>query len=92
MYLRMARRLLLETDKRLLWKLAYNFGFQGMRSVQRFKSRLKRGEFFPPFIYISVINSCNLRCQGCWVAKNRWGYAYGATAADVHLWQGSQGH
>ena len=67
MYLRMAKRLLLETDKRLLWKLAYNFGFKGMLSVQRFKRRMKRGEFFPPFIYISVINSCNLRCQGCWV-------------------------
>ena len=67
MYLRMARRLLLETDKRLLWKLAYNFGFQGMMSVERFKRRMKKGEFFPPFIYISVINSCNLRCQGCWV-------------------------
>ena len=38
-----------------------------MLSVQRFKRRMKRGEFFPPFIYISVINSCNLRCQGCWV-------------------------
>ncbi len=67
MYLRMAKRLLLETDKRLLWKLAYNFGFKGMLSVERFKRRMKRGEFFPPFIYISVINSCNLRCQGCWV-------------------------
>ncbi|HEY4261682.1 MAG TPA: radical SAM protein, partial [Schlesneria sp.] len=67
MYLRMARRLLLETDKRLLWKLAYNFGFKGMLSVERFKRKMKRGEFFPPFLYISVINSCNLRCQGCWV-------------------------
>ena len=36
-------------------------------SVERFKTRLKRGEYFPPFLYISVINSCNLRCQGCWV-------------------------
>jgi MoaA/NifB/PqqE/SkfB family radical SAM enzyme len=67
MYLKMAKRLLLETDKRLLWKLAYNFGFKGMRAVQKHKARLKRGEFFPPFLYVSVINSCNLRCQGCWV-------------------------
>src|SRR5262245_58469953 len=67
MYLKMARRLLLETDKRLLWKLAWNMGYKGMRAVQRHKARLKRGEFFPPFLYISVINSCNLRCQGCWV-------------------------
>jgi MoaA/NifB/PqqE/SkfB family radical SAM enzyme len=67
MMLQLAKRLLLETDKRLLWKLAWNMGVKGMLSVQRHKSRLKRGEFFPPFLYVSIINSCNLRCQGCWV-------------------------
>jgi len=67
MYLRMAKRLLLETDKRLLWKAAWNLGFKGVRSVQRHKRRLKQGEVFPPFLYVSIINSCNLRCQGCWV-------------------------
>ena len=67
MYLRYAKRLLTETDKRLLWKLAYNFGFKGARAIQKHKRRLKRGDFFPPFLYISIINSCNLRCQGCWV-------------------------
>ncbi|MDA1053397.1 MAG: radical SAM protein [Planctomycetota bacterium] len=67
MYLRMAKRMLLETDKRLLWKLCWNMGVKGLRSVQKHKARLKRGEFFPPYLYISIINSCNLRCQGCWV-------------------------
>jgi MoaA/NifB/PqqE/SkfB family radical SAM enzyme len=67
MYFRLAKRLLLETDKRLLWKLMWNMGWKGMRSIQKHKSRLKRGEFFPPFLYVSIINSCNLRCQGCWV-------------------------
>lgn len=67
MLLKLARRALLETDKRLLWKLAWNMGFKGMRSVRNHKRRLKRGEYFPPFLYVSVINSCNLRCQGCWV-------------------------
>ena len=67
MYLRLAKRLLIETDKRLLFKLAYLAGFKGLRSVQKHKARLKRGEFFPPFLYISIINTCNLRCQGCWV-------------------------
>jgi MoaA/NifB/PqqE/SkfB family radical SAM enzyme len=62
-----ATRLALETDPRLVWKFAYTFGYKGMRSVQRFKKRLARGEHFPPFLYISIINSCNLRCQGCWV-------------------------
>ena len=42
-------------------------GLGGVRSVMKYRSRLKRGEFFPPFLYVSIINSCNLRCQGCWV-------------------------
>jgi MoaA/NifB/PqqE/SkfB family radical SAM enzyme len=67
MIYQLSRRMLKTTDKRLLWKFAFNFGYKGMRSVQRFKKRIKRGEYFPPFLYISIINSCNLRCQGCWV-------------------------
>jgi MoaA/NifB/PqqE/SkfB family radical SAM enzyme len=67
MYLRMAKRLLFETDKRLLWKLAWNMGFKGVLSIQKHKQRMKRGQVFPPFLYVSIINSCNLRCQGCWV-------------------------
>ena len=67
MLLQMSKRMLTETDRRLLWKFAWNFGYKGMRSVQRFKKRLKQGIHFPPFLYISIINSCQLRCQGCWV-------------------------
>ena len=67
MYLKMAKRVLFETDKRLLWKLAYNMGFKGALSVHRHKLRLRQGQVFPPFLYVSIINSCNLRCQGCWV-------------------------
>ena len=67
MYLRLAKRLLVETDKRLLWKLAWTMGAKATRSVRLHKRRLKRGEYFPPFLYVSIINSCNLRCQGCWV-------------------------
>ncbi len=66
-YFQLLKRMLLETDKRLLWKLGWNMGVKGVRSIQRHKRRLKRGEFFPPYLYISIINSCNLRCQGCWV-------------------------
>ena len=64
---RLATRIFQTVDKRCLWKAAWNFGFKGMLSVERFKRRVKRGEYFPPFLYISIINSCNLRCQGCWV-------------------------
>ncbi len=67
MMLTFARRVLKSTDLRLLWKIGWNFGVKGMLSVQRFKARLKEGKVFPPFLYISITNSCNLRCQGCWV-------------------------
>jgi len=67
MVLAFAKRMLTEPDPRLLAKFAYNFGVKGVRSVELFKKRLKRGEYFPPFLFISVISSCQLRCQGCWV-------------------------
>jgi MoaA/NifB/PqqE/SkfB family radical SAM enzyme len=63
----LAFRTLRSAHPRCLWKFAWNFGFKGMLSVERFKRRLRRGEYFPPFLYLSIINSCNLRCQGCWV-------------------------
>lgn len=63
----MARRVVFETNKRLLWKLCWNLGVKGSLSVLRHRRRMRRGQFFPPFLYVSVINSCNLRCQGCWV-------------------------
>ena len=67
MLIGLTKRMLFETDKRLLWKLVWNMGIKGIRSVQKHKKRLKKGEFFPPYLYIAIINSCNLRCQGCWV-------------------------
>jgi MoaA/NifB/PqqE/SkfB family radical SAM enzyme len=66
-YLKLALRLLRHTDPRAWWHLAWTMGLRGAVSVERFKWRLRQGEVFPPFLYVSVINSCNLRCQGCWV-------------------------
>src|SRR5882762_3984050 len=60
-------RTLRSADKRCLAKFLWNFGVKGMLSVERFKRRARRGEYFPPFLYLSILNSCNLRCQGCWV-------------------------
>lgn len=65
--LALAMRMWRSTDARLLFKFAWNFGYKGMRSVQKFKKRLKKGQVFPPFLYISITNTCNLRCTGCWV-------------------------
>lgn len=64
---RLVLRTLRTAAPRCLWKFAWNFGVKGALSVERFRRRLRRGEYFPPFLYLSIINSCNLRCQGCWV-------------------------
>src|SRR5215217_299438 len=63
----LALRTLRSADPKCIGKFVWNFGVKGMLSVERFKLRLNRGEYFPPFLYLSIINSCNLRCQGCWV-------------------------
>ncbi len=63
----LALRTLRSADRRCIAKFLWNFGVKGLWSVEQFKRRLKRGEYFPPFLYLSIINSCNLRCQGCWV-------------------------
>jgi len=67
MYLQLAARMLNTVDPRILARFQWNFGVKGIRSVQLFKRRLKGGVYFPPFLYLSILNSCNLRCQGCWV-------------------------
>jgi MoaA/NifB/PqqE/SkfB family radical SAM enzyme len=60
-------RTLRNANSRCLWKFAWNFGVKGLVSVEKFKRRIKRGEYFPPFLYLSIGSACNLRCQGCWV-------------------------
>jgi MoaA/NifB/PqqE/SkfB family radical SAM enzyme len=67
MFPQLALRILQTTDPRLLGKFLVNFGIKGLISVEKFKHRIQRGEYFPPFLYLSILNSCNLRCQGCWV-------------------------
>src|SRR5262245_59296432 len=67
MLISLARRLLTEADPKVIGKFVYNFGFKGIRSVEKHKRRLKHGVSFPPFLFISVISGCQLRCQGCWV-------------------------
>jgi MoaA/NifB/PqqE/SkfB family radical SAM enzyme len=63
----LSNRILTTVDPKCLAKMAWNFGFKGARSVMLFKKRMKQGIHFPPFLYLSILNSCNLRCQGCWV-------------------------
>jgi MoaA/NifB/PqqE/SkfB family radical SAM enzyme len=67
MILPLTLRTLRTVDPLCLAKIAWNFGYKGARSVLLFQQRMRQGIYFPPFLYISILNSCNLRCQGCWV-------------------------
>jgi len=58
-----------ECSPRLVWKFMYNFGWQSIRNINRFEKRQAKGKpFFPAFLMISVTESCNLACRGCWVS------------------------
>ncbi len=67
----MIKRILKNTDKKCLYKFVYNMGIKGTLSFGRFQKRLKKGEFFPAFHFISVTDDCNLNCQGCWVTGKK---------------------
>jgi MoaA/NifB/PqqE/SkfB family radical SAM enzyme len=67
MMIRFARRMIAGSDRRVLQKFVVNFGLKGIGAVRRFQKRLKRNEYFPAFLFMSVTSGCNLQCQGCWV-------------------------
>lgn len=58
-----------ESSPRLVWKFMYNFGWRSMKNINRFEKRQAKGApFFPAFVMISITESCNLACSGCWVS------------------------
>jgi len=69
MLLKFGYRFLTTLSPKILWKVSYLYGFKGARAVNAFKKRLQNDELFPPFNFIAINNTCNLRCQGCWVEK-----------------------
>lgn len=59
-------RLLREVPPRLLWRFVTGAGVGNLRAIRRFERRKKNGLCFPPFVFISVTQRCNLACAGCW--------------------------
>ncbi|KAA6332658.1 Sporulation killing factor maturation protein SkfB [termite gut metagenome] len=58
-----------ECSPRIVWKFVWNFGLRNMTNIRRFEKRQKEGKpFFPAFVMISITESCNLACSGCWVS------------------------
>ncbi len=67
--LKAALRVPRESTPRLMWKFMYNFGWRSLINIHRFEKRQARKQpFFPAFVMISVTESCNLACSGCWVS------------------------
>ena len=63
-------RVFRQTPIRLLWKFCWNFCLPNLWNMHHFEKRQKRGEpFFPAFNMISVTETCNLACSGCWVSQ-----------------------
>ena len=48
----------------------YNFAWRSYRSMNAFEKRMAKDEpFFPAFLMVSVTETCNLACKGCWVSR-----------------------
>ena len=63
-------RVFKQTPLKLLWKFCWYFCWPNLWNMHHFEQRQKRGEpFFPAFNMISVTETCNLSCSGCWVSK-----------------------
>jgi MoaA/NifB/PqqE/SkfB family radical SAM enzyme len=59
-----------ECAPRIVWKFIRNFGLRSLVNIRRFEKRQRTGApFFPAFVMISITESCNLACSGCWVSQ-----------------------
>jgi MoaA/NifB/PqqE/SkfB family radical SAM enzyme len=67
MLARLAYRILTEISPRLALKAGYLWVYKAQQAVAAYKRRLRRGELFPPFLFLALTNACNLRCRGCWI-------------------------
>ncbi|GHT21949.1 radical SAM protein [Planctomycetales bacterium] len=67
MLLRFFYRSLTNVSWRLLYKAAFLWCGKSYFALRAFKKRLKNDIQFPPFLFFSLTDACNLRCRGCWV-------------------------
>ena len=69
MLLRFGYRMMKELSPRIAMKCAYLYAYKGARAVAAYKKRMKQDKLYPPFMFVALTNTCNLRCHGCWVEK-----------------------
>ncbi|NLS95218.1 MAG: radical SAM protein [Planctomycetaceae bacterium] len=73
MLLRLAYRAATQVSPRLAAKAAYLWVYKGNRAMAAHRRRVRRGELFPPFLFLALTNACNLRCHGCWIDSSGGG-------------------
>ena len=69
MIAKLAYRFVSELSPRIAFKCLYLYAWKGGRAVSAYKRRLKNNQLYPPFLFIALTNTCNLRCHGWWVVK-----------------------
>jgi len=70
MLYQLAKRIVADTGPASACRLGWTVGLKGLVGLIRHRVRARRGEHFPPVLFISVTNNCNLSCQGCWVSSD----------------------
>ncbi len=81
MLARLAYRIATEISPRLALKAAHLWVHKGRKAVAAYRRRLRRGELFPPFLFLALTNACNLRCRGCWIESK--GQIHSLSGEDV---------
>lgn len=69
MLLQYAYRMATGLSPNVAMKTAYLYGYKGFKAIRAYKKRLRNDVLYPPFMFVALTNTCNLRCQGCWVEK-----------------------
>ncbi len=87
---KMAWRAGTELSPRILWKMAHLYAWKGAWAIRAYKKRLKRNELYPPFLFIALTNTCNLRCHGCWVEKEGQAHFIDDTDLDRLIVEGKK--
>jgi MoaA/NifB/PqqE/SkfB family radical SAM enzyme len=67
MLARLAYRMATEISPRLLAKAGYLWVYTSRFCMAAYKRRLRKGQLFPPFLFLALTDACNLRCRGCWI-------------------------
>lgn len=88
--LRLGLRVLRGLSPKALWKMLYLYAGKGAGAIWAYKRRLAKGELYPPFLFIAITNSCNLRCHGCWVEKEGEGHVLDLDDLDLMIESGKR--